>query len=329
MSSAILRKNHRIHPCDTTKKMDLLTHLVAQYPDKKILVISTTSLGKLELSKNITIIRDNDLDSSNKNRFDILISYDLPEKAITYMTRLAQAREMAFILLGNDDQKYLYGIETLLGRTIIQETIAGFEPSFGIEVEAQSKAEAKARRAIRQEEEALKKDKWAKKEKDKPKFLGKDANGKAIFDKKTRDRNHYIDGTPRTDDEKASFTQFKSKPVFFGEDKKSSPKRESKEFKEKKDSSDKKGFGEKKSFNSDKKPYGDKVNGAAREGALGQKKSFGDKKPYGDKKGFGDKKPFEGKKSFDKKPAAKAEAAPARPPKRIDVKSLKPKESGE
>ena len=53
-------------------------------------------------------------------------------------------------------------------------------------------------------------------EKAKPKFLGKDENGKPIFSGKTGERNHYWDGKPRTDEEKANKTPFGSKPKFYG-----------------------------------------------------------------------------------------------------------------
>jgi len=186
MSSEIQRKNHRIHPCNTERKSELLNFLITQYPEKKILVATAKNSKSIELSTtaNVTVVSDDDMNASEKNQYDILISYDLPEKAIIYMTRFAHAREMALVLLGAEDQKNLYGIETLLGRTIIQEAIAGFEPSFGIAVDNQQKAEAKARRDARDEEEALKKERWARKDKEKPKFLGKDENGKPIFEQK-------------------------------------------------------------------------------------------------------------------------------------------------
>jgi len=329
MSSEIQRKNHRIHPCDSGKKLELLTHLVGKFPDKQILIATANDpkIFNSIASKNITIVCDDEMKASQKNSADILISYDLPEKALIYMTRFAHAREMALILLDSNDQKNLYPIETLLGRTIIQETIVGFEPSFGIAVEQKSKAEALERRKVRDEEAALKADKWAKTDKEKSVFLGTDESGKPIFSKKSRDRNHYIDGTPRSREEKSTKTQFGSKPVFFGD----------KEHLNKPKSDDqKKPYGDKKPFDKDakkpfgdKKPYGDKKpfdKDGKKE--FGDKKSFGDKKPYGDKKPFGEKKPYDGKKSFDK-PAPAKPSISTRIPKTINVKSLKPKESGE
>jgi hypothetical protein len=326
MSSEVQRKNHRIHPCNAQRKNELLDFLIAQHPEKKILIATANSesLSGLSLTKNITIVADADMKASEKNQYDILISYDLPEKAIIYMTRFAHAREMALILLGLEDQKNLYGIETLLGRTIIQEIIKGFEPAFGIAVDNEQKAQAKAQRQEKQEKliaqdaarglrprrdptirdtDYMKKPSTredgfgAKKQQgSKPHFVGKDENGKPIFEGKTRERNHYIDGTPRSDAEKAIKTPYSSKPKFFNDTKKTDEKKAP--------------YGEKKPFDKDKKP-------------------FGDKKPFDkDKKPFGDKKPYNGQKSFDK-PAQKTDSTPARPPRRIDVKSLKPKENKE
>lgn len=298
MSSEIQRKNHRIHPCNTERKNELLDFLIVQYPEKKILVAVAKDPQTIKLtdSKNVTIVHDADMKGSEKNQYDILISYDLPEKAIIYMTRFAHAREHAIVLLGAEDQKNLYGIETLLGRTIIQETVAGFEPSFGIAVDNKQKADIKARRDARNEEEALKKEKWAKKDKKSPEFLGYDDNGKALFAKKSRERNHFIDGTPRTQEEKSTKSRYESRPVFFDDTKKqfNKPKPE----------------GEKKPFEN--------------------KKPFDNKKPFGDKKPYGEKKPYnpsaQNRKPDSAKPTPAESTAPKRAPRRINVKSLKPSE---
>jgi ATP-dependent RNA helicase RhlE len=306
MSSQIQRKNHKIHPCNSEKKDQLLNLLISQFPNKNILIISTNKTPSIAPSATLTLITDNEMKGDQKDQYDILISYDLPQKALTYMTRFAHAKEMALILLDNEDQKYLYGIETLLGRTITQESITGFEPSFGIAVEQENKAKARERRRVRDEEEALKAQKWAKKDKDKPVFLGTDETGKAIFSKKSRERNHYIDGTPRTNEEKSTKTKYESKPVFFG-DKAHLNKPKNEDF---------------------KKPYGDKKK------EFDDKKPFGDKKPYGDKKKeFGDKKSFTDKKPYNnnKASSSRQEEKPtsSRIPKTINVKSLKPKEAKE
>ena len=329
MSLSIKRQNHRIHPCNASRKNELLIHLIAQHKGKKILVITAGEPSAVTVEDaDITVVGDEQLSGSADLTCDVLISYDLPEKALVYMTRLSRAREHALILLDAEDQKRLYGIETLLGRTIIQENIPGFEPDFGIAAERQSKEEAKARRAARDEQYAKQEkggkrddrgfkndkkpaDKWARKD-SKPRFIGKDEKGKPMFEGKTRERNHYIDGTPRTEAEKAARTPFKSKPKFFGKDQKSS-------------GDDKSAEGKKESFKGEKKPFGDKKPYGEKKPA-GNKKTYGDKKPYGDKKAFGDKKPYpKPKPSAEAKPSA-APAEPKRPPRRIDVKSFKPSE---
>ena len=198
MPSEIQRKNHRIHPCNTERKNELLNFLLPLYADKKILILTAQNPKNIQITNpiNVTIATDDELIASEKSTYDVLISYDLPEKAILYMTRFAHAREIALILLGAEDQKNLYGIETLLGRTIIQEPIVGFEPDFGIAVEQKSKAEALARRVAREDEAASKGDKWARKERGSSEFLGHDENGKPMFAKKSRDRNHTLTVLP-------------------------------------------------------------------------------------------------------------------------------------
>lgn len=389
MSSPLKRQNHRIHPCAAARKNALLAHLIAHYADKAILVVTSGSASGIEIESypNVTLAADADL--TPEQTCDVLISYDLPDKALIYMTRIARAGEYALILLGSDDQRFLYPIETLLGRTILQEPISGFEPDFGIAVEQKSKEEAKARRAERdakfpKKESGDKRDFKPRGDKpryegkreerggregekpftkprsdrpddkrqggygkdSKPRFVGKDENGKPIFEGKTRERNHYHDGTPRSDAEKAARTPYSNKPKFFGGEKKESePSRpveggkkpyekkpyegkkpfdkEKKPFEGKKPSGDKKPY-EKKPYDKDgKKPFGEKKE-------FGDKKPFGEKKPYGEKKPFGDKKPYGEKKPYDKKPgfdSSKPSAEPKRPPRRINVKSFKPKES--
>lgn len=350
----IKRQNHRIHPCEASRKSELLHYLIENYPSKSILLITAHDVSAIKLpskNTNMTIIQDNNL-SSLSDQFDVVISYDLPEKAIVYMARLAKAKEYALIILDEGDQSYLYGIELLNGRTILQEIIKGFEPSFGIEAENQQKAEAKARRSEREARDATEpKNRDQKSRRDtrperkfddksrtdrrpargeddgfsakkqqgsKPRFIGKDENGKPIFEGKTRERNHYIDGTPRTEEEKRNRTKYGSKPKFFGDKEKSADDR-------KPSDREKKPYGEKKSFG-DKKPHGEKKP-YDKEG----KKSFGEKKSYGDKKSYDkpsgdDKKPYGDKKPYNGRNPSETPATTKRPPRRIDVKSLKPKD---
>ena len=389
-STPIKRQNHRIHPCNRPLKNELIHFLIERNAGKSILVVTSTEAGELPTifaGKNITVLSDAELAQTPDLRCEVLISYDLPEKAIVYMSRYARAREYALITLDEEDQKRLYPIELLNGRTITQEVVKGFEPDFGIAVDNQQKAEAKARRDEREARDAadprnrdkkpvrdtrperLREDSrgdkrpprnegdgfMAKKQHNaKPRFVGKDDSGKPIFEGKTRERNHYIDGTPRSDAEKATKPPYSSKPKFFGDKEKSSaekkPYGEKKPFGDKKPYGDKPAFGEKKPYGDkkpfgDKKPYGDKPAFGEKKPygdkkpfgdkkpygdkpAFGEKKPYGDKKPFGDKKPYGDKKPFGDKKPYQDRKPSEAPAAPKRAPRRIDVKSFKsPKES--
>ncbi len=60
MSSEVQRKNHRIHPCNTERKNELLNFLITQYPEKKILIVTAKDPKSIELtaSKNVTIVAD-------------------------------------------------------------------------------------------------------------------------------------------------------------------------------------------------------------------------------------------------------------------------------
>ena len=379
MSSTIKRQNHRIHPCSTTRKTELLNFVISQNPARSILIVTANDTKAIDIAqtKEITLVSDSDLVQPSDTMYDIVISYDLPDKAIIYMTRYARAKEFAIILLGSEDQKHLYAIETLFGRTITQEPIAGFEPNFGIAVEQKNKEEMAAQRAKREEErsnprsgkrefkpkredsrgefkprrddsksefkprrddarpefkreeraprddsrparkpyegnktESKSSNPWEKNKAKPTQFLGKDENGKPIFGTKTRERNHYIDGTPRSDSEKFAKTAFVNKPKFFGEHDKSKKTDEGK----KPFNPERKPYEGKKEFNKDeKKPYGDK-------------KPYGEKKPFGDKKPYGEKKPYDKKPSYDRPKPAQTDTAPKRAPRRINVKSLKPSE---
>lgn len=124
------RHNHRVHPCKPEQKQELLNVLLSKNSDKTILVVTSNSsdiINNIENAKNITIISDEDLAASPELKCELLISYDLPEKAIIYMARIARTSEYALILLDPQEQTLLYPIETLTGRTLMQETIPGFE----------------------------------------------------------------------------------------------------------------------------------------------------------------------------------------------------------
>lgn len=129
VQSTVKRHNHRIHPCETSKKQELLKHLTTLYSDKSVLIISSANSGTTEIEeKKITLSNDDSLQELKDRQWDVLISFDLPANAEDYLTRFARAKEMALILFDDKEQTLLYSIEKLLGKNIKQEIIKGFEP---------------------------------------------------------------------------------------------------------------------------------------------------------------------------------------------------------
>jgi len=211
--------NHRVHPCPNNKKIELLNQLVTKHSTADIVIVCsknpTAIKDKME-NKNIVVMDDMKFLGSKELKCEILISYDLPEKAIVYLSRVSKATQSAFILLDESEQKKVYPIEMLLGRAIKQEILPGFEyeeikkeesprqttkklSKDEIKAVAKKRYEAKTGEPKPKKEfqKSDKNEKWAKKKKAENKFLGKDENGKAIFSGKTGDRNHRYDGTPR------------------------------------------------------------------------------------------------------------------------------------
>lgn len=126
---SVKHNKHRVHPCPDSKKFELLNKLIIDNSKAKILVVYANPADSLEEIKadNVTVIGDNELIKLTDITCDLLISYDLPAAAIIYMSRLARATDSAVILVDSSEQKQLYPIETLLGRAIKQEIVAGFE----------------------------------------------------------------------------------------------------------------------------------------------------------------------------------------------------------
>lgn len=193
----VKHNKHRIHPCANDKKLSLLNLLITQNSSLDIIVAASKDLEPIKesfVASNVKVLDDKELLSKPEVRCELLISYDLPSTAIVYMARLAKATESAIILLDIDEQKQLYPIETLLGRVIKQDIIAGFEYEEQ-KMKIAQKPSSRPRDGERSERKPFEK---PKRDDKKPnKFLGKDENGKAIFSDKSRDRNHRYDGTPK------------------------------------------------------------------------------------------------------------------------------------
>ena len=119
------RHNHRVHPCKTEKKDELLELLLSKNIDKQIIVVTSDKTELTTEQANVTIVSDEELAANPDMRCDLLISYDLPAKAITYMARIVRTDTYATIMLDPSEEKLIHPIETLIGRTIMQELIEG------------------------------------------------------------------------------------------------------------------------------------------------------------------------------------------------------------
>jgi len=352
---AVKRQNHRLYHCTQQRKNELLAFLARHHAGKKILVVTSETSEEVNLPEGALLMSDEELAAAPAQTLcDVLISYDLPEKALVYMGRLARTSEFAFIMLGEADQKHLYPIETLLGRAITQESTPGFAPAAVAAVEAKDKKVRERREARaanpgeRQQSDGKRRD-GAPRGKKPSRFVGKDENGKAIFSGKTGERNHRYDGTPREEGDSSGrkprpkeekFAKSGKKP-FAKSDKKPFSKEGKKPFAKngKRPDADRKYDGakqpaadDKRGNDAEKKPYGDKPKSGPSKKPYGKKpfdKKNSDKKPF-DKKPY-DKKRSDGKKNERRDAAASAPKAaePKRPPRRIKVKSLKPAEKSE
>jgi len=231
---SIKANNHRIYQSPEEKKPALLNELIAQNSTAHIIVVTAKNAQdikeKLE-NKDIVVMEDRDLVADKELQCEVLISYDIPIKAIVYMARVSKASQKALLLLDQSEQKELHAIEILLGRAIKQEVLSGYEypiilkdkPAFNapkkmskeeIKGEAKKRYEANTQDAPKKEfkekrefkdkkdfkprnDEKPSDNKWAKKKKEPNKFLGKDENGKALFSGKDGARNHSYDGRPK------------------------------------------------------------------------------------------------------------------------------------
>ena len=127
-TNSIKRHNHKVHGCTTERKPILLKHLIDFHENKKILVLSKANTSTVEIAdKNLTLSNDAGLQEMKEGSFDMIISYDLPLEADTYMKRLAYAKSMALILVTDAEESQLYPIETLLGKNLPREAVQGFE----------------------------------------------------------------------------------------------------------------------------------------------------------------------------------------------------------
>ena len=163
MSSAtIKRHNHRVLPCNTERKIELINFLIKNNSKLTIVIVSKEVINNFEdisLNEKVTIITDTQLSDAIASKFDMLINYDLPQDPQVYLKRLELARVYSFVLLDPADHAELYPIETTLGRVLVQDPIKAFETTQSKEIKiAKAKKEKKAKRY----EEELKKEKEKK-----------------------------------------------------------------------------------------------------------------------------------------------------------------------
>ena len=214
MSDISIKHNkHRAYPVNTDKKITLLQHLVNENASKSIIVVSSDENSEIKetiVAQNVTIIDDKTLYKDKELKADLLISFDVPEKSIVYISRLSHSTDAAIVLVSKNEEPLLYPVETLLGRAIKQEVLAEFSDVTQLQTpqEREAKKERKREKNMKDDTKPFKKkefskedkakaEQWAKKKKAPNKFLGKDEDGKAQFSGKSGDRNHSYDGTPR------------------------------------------------------------------------------------------------------------------------------------
>ncbi len=125
----IKHQKHRAHPVLKEKKLKLLKQLLETNKGKNIIVVSSNENDELKSIdlENVTITDDKTLYNDKELKTQLIISYDVPEVALVYMSRLSHSDDVALVLVEENEQNLIYPIETLLGRAIKQELVAGFE----------------------------------------------------------------------------------------------------------------------------------------------------------------------------------------------------------
>ena len=249
------RHNHRVHPCPNEKKEALLKLLLEKNVDKNIFVVTAAKSELTSQQANVTFLSDEELNQSPELQCDLLISYDLPLKSLQYMNRLSHTTTYALVLVNSSEEKLLHPIETLIGRTIMQENIEGFsEVKFNKQaqpVKKDSKEERKrkfladdmddeksfkskspydtkkkkpwsdkAKISYDDSSEEGEKKSWDKKPKKENKYLGRDESGKAKFSGKSGERNHHFDGTPKGKETKLTGKKINIKDMKKGKEEK-------------------------------------------------------------------------------------------------------------
>ena len=186
MSSAtIKRHNHRVIPCNTERKIELVNFLIKNNSKLEIVIISKDAIKDfkyISLNEKVKITTDTQFCNDITSEFDMLINYDLPQNPQEYLKRLELAKTYSLILLEPNEHATLYPIETILGRVLVQDTIKAFETTQSKEIK---KAKAKKEKKAKYFAEELQKEK-EKKEKAALKKLPPKRNVRKVIPKKEK-----------------------------------------------------------------------------------------------------------------------------------------------
>jgi len=204
----IKRYNHRMHPCTTEQKKDLLKYLVELYAHKSILIVSDANTTVTDLEdKNMTLCDDDGLQTMEKRQWDVVISFDLPAVADDYLARVSHAKEMALVIADEKEQEKLFLIETAIGKNLTRDIIEAFAKKEEVKSPTANNEKDDKRWDMPKKGPRKSYDKKPAYPNDTKKkfdshYIGDDKDGKPQFTGKTNDRNHRYDGTPKTEQEK-------------------------------------------------------------------------------------------------------------------------------
>ncbi|MBA3025391.1 MAG: DEAD/DEAH box helicase [Sulfurimonas sp.] len=348
--------NHRIYQCFENKKKQLLSELIEQNKNLDILVAtSKNAKGLKEIHPDVKILSDEELAELPELKCEYLINYDLAQTPQDYLSRVARASQQSVAIVDIAEQKFLYPIETTLGRVIKQEALPGYGYVTKKDIiNAKKKEELREMRkkeAEKKEEKGGRDFKPKKSDKEKREFRAKKEDGEKREYKPRNAEGEKREFRPKTNDsEKREY-----KPKSFDDKKRDfKPKREDGEKREYKPKSadDKKHEFKPKSADGEKREYKPRaIEGEKRD--FKPKTNDGEKREYKPRNAEGDKKndawakkkkasskflgyDETGKAKFTGKSGernhrydgSKKEVfdAPKKPPRAINIKARKPEE---
>ena len=173
---------HRVHPVDSTRKRELLLHLLAADSRRQTLVFSRTKHGADKLcrfldgaglrttaihgnktqgartralrefkSGKVTVLVATDIAARGLDidQLPMVVNFDLPMVAEDYIHRIgrtgrAGADGLAVSLVTHDEARLLRDIRRLLNRDIAIENVEGFEPARVLDLDARPPQKAAA-----------------------------------------------------------------------------------------------------------------------------------------------------------------------------------------